>query len=237
MYLMTLDLETTGLDVSNDEVIELGYAIYHIKNPAPIVMRSFLVYPKQQIPELITNITGITQDMIEKAGESPADVYLQFTKDIADYGVEWFVGQNILEFDYPMLKNNMNRMGLECPRMKMVDTKTDIKWSVKTKSNSLVYVCADHGFVNPFPHRALTDAMMCGILLYKYDIEKILEISSTPMVEIRADVGYDNRDSAKQLGYNWDGDRKIWVKKVREFYLSEEKSKASFQVLLLRKIG
>lgn len=235
MYLLAIDTETTGLDVTKDNIIELGYAIYHIDNPAPLVMRNSLIYIKSEIPEIITEITGITQAMLEKAGERAFDVFTKLLKDISDYDIKWFIGQNILEFDSPILYNNLLREGLTFPKLNMIDTKTDIKWSVPTKSNKLSYLAADHGFINPFPHRALTDAMTCAVLLYKYDIYKILEISVTSMLEIRADVNYDSRELAKTLGYYWDGERKIWVKKIREFYLNEEKSKATFPVLITKK--
>lgn len=237
MHLLVLDLETTGLDTQNDDILELGYAIYHIGNPAPLVMKSALIINQREITKEITEITGINQEMINHSGQNPKEKYEELLADIAKYNIEWIVGHNMLDYDLPVLRNNFIRNDLTLPEMRVLDTKTDIKFAVRHKSTSLVYLLADHGVINPFPHRALTDAMSCAVLLYKYDIEKVLEVSSTPMVEIRADVGFNDKDLAKALQYNWDGERKIWFKKVREYYLAEEKSKATFPVLVLKKYG
>jgi len=235
MYLLAIDTETTGLDVTNDDIIELGYAIYHVNNPAPILMKDFFLTPKLAITAEVTSITGITEDIINKAAVTPNVGFDALLSDIKEYDIKWLVGHNIVDYDHPILKHNLQRCGLELPQINMIDTKTDVKYTVPSKSNRLSYLAADHGFINPFPHRALTDAMTCMVLLYKYDIKKVLEVASTPMIEIRADVNFDKRDLAKQLGYNWDGDRKIWTKRIRKFYLQEEVQAARFPVILLEK--
>lgn len=237
MYFIALDLETTGLDIQNDDILELGYAIYHIKNPAPLVMKTALIINQREITKEITEITGIDQEMINQFGQNPVTKYNELLEDIVKYDIKWIVGHNMMEYDLPVLRNNMIRNGLLMYDLQVLDTKTDIKFTVKHKSTSLSYLLADHGVINPFPHRALTDAMSCAVLLYKYDIEKVLEVAKTPMLEIRADVNYDSKDLAKALQYGWDGDRKIWYKKIREFYLEEEKSKAKFPVLVLKRLG
>lgn len=237
MYLLAIDTETTGLDINTDDILELGYAIYHIDNPAPIRMKSFFLTNKKPIEPIITEITHITQDIIDKAAINPTDAFNELVSDMIHFDIKWFVGQNIVEYDYPILKNNFKRCGLAVPEVRLLDTKTDVAYTVKSKSMSLTYIAADHGFINPFPHRALTDAMTCMVLLYKYDIRKCLDVAETPMIEIRADVNFDSRDLAKALQYNWDADRKIWVKKIREYNLKQETQKASFQVIVLRKNG
>lgn len=235
MYLLAIDTETTGLDTKTDDIIELGYAIYHIDNPAPILMKDFFLTPKRELTDEVTGITGITSDILNKAAVTPTLAFNSLLQDMIEYNVSWIVGHNVVEYDYPILAANFERCGLRMPKVDMIDTKTDIKFTVPTKSNRLSYLAADHGFINPFPHRALTDAMTCMVLLYKYDIKKVLEVAGTPMIEIRADVNFDRRDLAKQLGYNWDGDRKIWVKKIRKFYLQTEATQAKFPVIVLEK--
>lgn len=238
MYLMFFDCETSGLDVNEDEILELGYAVYHIDNPAPLVMKSkFITNHKKEITSEITDITGITQPIIDLLGEPGEEVYSELIEDISRFGIKHMVGHNAFRFDKNILKNNMARHGLSLPEVVIVDTQTDIKYKTKSKSMRLSYLLADHGYINPFPHRALTDAMSCAMLLYMYDIHKTLEIAATPMIEIRADVGYNNKDLAKALGYGWDGERKIWIKTIRKYYQKEELEKASFPVLELQRVG
>lgn len=239
MYLSFFDTETTGLNTQEDEILELGYAIYHKDNPVPLLLKSsFIRNQKKEISKEITELTGITQETVDKFGLHPMDVYEEYIDDLNKYDVKYAVGHNSLNFDTPMITSNVSRFTTQrLPPLVTVDTMYDIKYRTKSKSLRLSYLLADHGFINPFPHRALTDAMGCAILAYQYDMDKMLEIASTPMVEIRADVGYDKRDLAKALQYQWDGDRKIWAKKIREFYLKEEIQRASFPVLVLQRVG
>ena len=238
MYLLFFDTETTGLDVNEDEILELGYAIYHIDNPAPIVMKSkFITNQKKQITLEVTECHGITQAMIDLLGEPGHAVYEELIFDIKRFGIKYMIGHNAFRYDRAILKNNMAMYGLTLPEVIVADTQTDIKYKTKSKSMRLSYLLADHGYINPFPHRALTDAMCCAILVYMYDIQKFLEVAATPMIEIRADVGYNNKDLAKALGYGWDGERKIWIKTIRKYHQKEEVEKASFPVLELQRVG
>jgi len=238
MYLMFFDSETSGLDVNEDEILELGYAIYHIDNPAPVVMKNkFITNHKKEITAEIAEITGITQAIIDKHGEPGEEVYADLISDLKKFDIKYMIGHNAYRFDKNILKNNMARHGLTLPEVIVADTQTDIKYKTKSKSMRLSYLLADHGYINPFPHRALTDALSCAILVYQYDIQKFLEVAATPMIEIRADVGYNNKDLAKALGYGWDGERKIWIKTIRKYHQKEEVEKASFPVLELQRVG
>lgn len=231
--LVAFDLETTGLNTETDEIIELGYALYDLQNPAPLLMRSHLVVPKVPVNEEVTKITGIDNQMIQEYGETLDYVLRELFDIIVKYRATYYVAHNGLDYDIPMLKNHFSRAGVQYPNLKVIDTKVDLPLAYTPKSTSLVYMAADHGFINPFPHRALTDAMTCMRLLKQYDILKVIAITNTPMLEIRADVNYDRRELAKKAGFNWDAERKIWVKKVREYYLKELKEKCQFPLINL----
>lgn len=233
MHYIAFDLETTGLDTQNDEIIELGFALYDLAYTSPVLMRSFFVIPKGPITQEITDITGITPNHVDCFGVPLDEAIYDLISIVSAYEVKYLVGHNALDFDYPMLKSNCERAGLEFPPINIVDTKVDLPFEKNPKSLSLIYLAAERGFVNPFPHRALFDAMTCAKLLSFYDIEKVLASSESPLVEIRADVRFEQRDLAKKAGYNWDPERKIWAKKVRQSRLVQE-DQAPFQVLRLR---
>lgn len=235
---MFFDVESSGLSVEEDEVLELGYAIYHIDSPAPLIMRSrFITNSKCEISKEITEITGITQDIINKCGEPAIDVYNDLLTDLKKFDIKYMIGHNAYQFDQKILKNNMSRHELVLPPVTIADTMTDIKYRTKSKSMRLSYLLADHGYINPFPHRALSDALSCAILVYQYDIQNLLAVAATPVIDIRADVNYDKRELAKALNYTWNGEQKIWVKRIRKYNLKEELEKASFPVLELQRVG
>ncbi|MGI6142227.1 MAG: exonuclease domain-containing protein, partial [Caldicoprobacterales bacterium] len=62
---VALDIETTGLDAVNNEIIEIGA----VKLQGRKIINSFqtFVAPTQPIPANITELTGITQDMVKDA--------------------------------------------------------------------------------------------------------------------------------------------------------------------------
>lgn len=76
------DLETTGLDAYRHEIIEMAALKYSNGNFAEF---QFLIKPQQKIPSFITNLTGITQAMVDKHGVSELQALRQFIDFIEDY--------------------------------------------------------------------------------------------------------------------------------------------------------
>jgi DNA polymerase-3 subunit alpha (Gram-positive type) len=97
-----VDIETTGLNPGTDEIIEIG--AIKIENREIKDIFNKLVRPEKQVPENITNLTGITQDMV--AGEFPIKpVISQFVNFIGNCII---VAHNA-EFDTSFLKNSMKK--------------------------------------------------------------------------------------------------------------------------------
>ena len=66
MTYLAIDLEMTGLNVKTDRILEIG--ALRMENGKPAGEFSALINPHCHIPETITQLTGITQEMAE-AGE------------------------------------------------------------------------------------------------------------------------------------------------------------------------
>jgi len=62
---VAIDLETTGLDPDNNAIIEV--AVVTFQGGEILDEWSSLVNPLEPIPEFITDLTGITQRMVEDA--------------------------------------------------------------------------------------------------------------------------------------------------------------------------
>jgi DNA polymerase-3 subunit alpha (Gram-positive type) len=79
--IIVVDVETTGLCARNDEIIEL--AAVKIKNSKIIDTYSALVKPKRPVPQRITALTSITQQMLENADklQKVMDGFMCFAKD------------------------------------------------------------------------------------------------------------------------------------------------------------
>jgi DNA polymerase-3 subunit epsilon len=61
-------------------------------------------------------------------------------------------------------------------------------------------------------------------------VNQAVFVSNSPIIEFKAMVGYDNRELAKTAGFYWDGDRKLWTKKLRECRFNEFVKTLSFGV-------
>lgn len=63
---MVIDLETTGLNSSSDEIIEL--AAIRIINHKIADQLEVLVKTEKGVPKVITELTGITEEILEERG-------------------------------------------------------------------------------------------------------------------------------------------------------------------------
>lgn len=235
MRICCVDVETTGLDVDNASVIELGYAIYDPDREVPIHIMNTLVTPKEPLTEEVIQLTGIRQCLLDQFGKSPNAVFTQFLSDLVEYDVKYLVGHNIRRYDDPVIKRNMSMCGVGFANMdlQLIDTMTDLPFEYEPSSRKLVHLCTDHQFLNYYAHRALFDALACGKLLFTYDFDKVLALAQSPEVTIRAIVKFDDRSKASKRGYRWDGDKKVWTKTVKKCHLEREVKGADFTVVVM----
>ena len=156
-----LDVETTGLSPSYNNIIEIGI----IKVSGLNITDSFhsMVNPQRELPYFITQLTGITND----------DVYdAPFFEDIADKISDFIVGHIIvghnLSFDKSFLRKEFASCGREVFANHSVCTLKIARRIYPTlKSKSLGSVCSHLGILNPSEHRALADAKVTARLLIK----------------------------------------------------------------------
>lgn len=108
MEKIAFDLETTGVDLANDRIVEIGFIIYD-EDLNVKVERTTLINPEMRIPKEATEIHGITDDMVKNAPKF---------KDIAKklsllFKNKEIIGYNILGFDLPLLLAEFERVGEE----------------------------------------------------------------------------------------------------------------------------
>lgn len=112
-----IDLETTGINLSNDRIIEI--AIVKILQDGSRQVKRKLIQPEMPIPAQSTEIHGITDDMVKDAPtfKQAANELKQFIEN-CDLG-----GYNSNRFDIPMLMEEFLRAGIELDltTRKMVD--------------------------------------------------------------------------------------------------------------------
>lgn len=117
---MIFDLETTGLDLVKDRIIQISY----IKvNPDGSEERgNELVNPEKPIEPIITQLTGISNEDVK---DKPT--FKQFGATLADKftGCD-FAGFNSNHFDIPLLAEEFLRAGIDFDfsKSKMIDAQT-----------------------------------------------------------------------------------------------------------------
>jgi len=153
LSVVSLDIETTGLDPAKDEIISIG-AVKH--NQDKQIVRFYqLVRINQKVPLKITELTGITDEILKKQGIMLADALQELWDFIVDMPI---VGYN-LRFDEAFLTAGYRKIEQVDLSVKMIDLMPIVKKSNKFLDNyRLKTVLADYGIENKSPHHALSDA-------------------------------------------------------------------------------
>ena len=105
--LVIFDLETTGLDLVNDRVIQISYIKVHPDGQEE--RENLFVNPEKSIPPIVTELTGISNENVSQAPKF---------KEIASKLNEKFkgcdfAGYNSNHFDIPMLAEEFLRAGID----------------------------------------------------------------------------------------------------------------------------
>ena len=121
--LVIFDLETTGLDMVNDRVIQLSYI--KVYPDGKEIRGDMLINPEKHIPELVEQLTGIKDaDVADKPTfkQVAAKLNEEFT------GCD-FAGFNSNFFDIPMLAEEFLRAGIDFDFSKgrLIDASTIFK--------------------------------------------------------------------------------------------------------------
>lgn len=149
---VVLDLETTGLDYDNDRIIEVG--LLKMKGDEIVDQFQCFVQGGRSLPEAVTKLTGITNEMVETEGIKEEAAF----EKIQDFvGNDLVVGYNV-QFDMNFIQRLGERAGksmtikktrdvLQLARRKIEDLEN---YQLKTVAE---YFSLDTGNV----HRALPD--------------------------------------------------------------------------------
>ena len=159
---VVVDLETTGLSPFNgDEIIEIG--VTEIKGDRIHRNYSRLIKPKGFIPSVITEITNITNDMVEDA-LTLEDVLPNPRKYIGDRTI---IAHNA-KFDVTFLNYYLEQMDLD-PIDNYICTMEMLKKNkeYKGKNKKLQTACDYYGILNENAHRADSDTLATAKLFMK----------------------------------------------------------------------
>ncbi len=170
---IALDLETTGFDPNNDQVIEIAA----VKFEGQQILETFntLVNPEVEIPPMVSHITGITAEDVQSAPKF-SDIKNSLMAFIGNYPI---IGHNI-DFDLTFLKakglpilnpeyDTYQLAGILLPNL---------------PSYSLDTISRIFKLHHEQKHRALSDAQAC-FHLFNLLIQKIEALPTEVIVQIQ----------------------------------------------------
>jgi DNA polymerase III alpha subunit (gram-positive type) len=222
MVIFSYDLETTGLDFVKDRPIEVGAILYSTTQKKCLESQGFLVKADVLISSEITKLTGITQSAVDKFGIESDDALATVVDmmSIADA----VIGHNVVRFDKRMTQAWADReQTIELPDKLWIDTYNDLTKEDKSgreiTPGKLTLMAAEAGFLNAFPHSALSDCMTVVKLIENFDFEKVVERAKSPMVVVQAHQARHENDLAKKARFRRLPEKKLWWKFVKEIDL------------------
>lgn len=153
------DIETTGLDPRYNEIIEI--AAIKIVNNMKVDTFSTLVKPEYEVKGYITKLTGITNEMLNKA-PLLNEVLPDFIKFI---GEDIIVGHTV-NFDINFIYDNSEKLKLPLLKNDFIDTLRLSKKLIPELSSYKLSNLADYFNINKDGnHRALKDVEITHELL------------------------------------------------------------------------
>lgn len=163
---ISIDLETTGILVKEDRILEL--AAVRFRDGKEVGYFHTYLNPEREIPQRITDLTGIRQETVQKAPHF-ADVY----QDVLDFlGCDVLMAHHV-SFDYAFLKRAvLNQMPPEWGKKngfekQGIDTLKLARTLLPAlESKSLGALCEHYGILLA-AHRALEDARATASLYFK----------------------------------------------------------------------
>ncbi|MEI6895455.1 MAG: 3'-5' exonuclease [Colwellia sp.] len=217
MYVLGIDVETTGLSPDNDKIIELGAVVWDADLNKPVAMMNHLIsIGEQQLREKTTQLTGITDSDLTNFGIDEQQALLDLLK--LSEKCDYMVAHNGNKFDKPFIDNALAKYGLKLSKS-WIDSLFDVPYPCQFKKRRLGYLADEHGCSIAFAHRAQFDVLAMLQICSHYDWQKIIELQKIPVVTIIANVSYEERDKAKSAGFYFDRNTSKWKKKLKESQL------------------
>jgi len=219
-----VDLETTGLDIRKDKIIEIGIRNFLFDRSNGEVLKvegsySALQDPCEPLNRIVQTVTGLTNKMLD------------------GHSIEWGKVSSLLDDRDLIIAHNA---GFDRPILERFCDSTkekiwgcsvsQIDWMNKGYSSAkLELLCIHHGFFTQ-AHRAIHD---CDALLHllsfkdqfshEAHLNELIQTARKPIVHIYAtNSPFESKDDLKIRGYRWNNNTKTWSKQLPKESVDEE---------------
>lgn len=206
-----LDTETTGMSPVKEKIIELGLVRCTVSLDRKLILSVDRVYdayedPKVPIPEEITRLTGINDDMVRGKAFNQEEVLAFF----ADHPLT--VAHNA-KFDRPFFDRRFSSLG----DLAWACSQNEIDWHMLGYGGyKLEFLVQSSGYFYD-AHRACNDCLaLCFLMVQMPEALEMLLTNSLQLVyKIEAvNSPFNVKDLLKEQGYRWDSAQKLWYIQV-----------------------
>ncbi|WP_438446931.1 PolC-type DNA polymerase III [Gorillibacterium sp. sgz5001074] len=181
---VVFDIETTGLSIINNKIIEL--AGVKMRDEKVIDRFSTFINPHERIPYNIQQLTSITDEMVQDAPEL-SEMLPKFVEFVGDAVL---VAHNA-RFDMGFIQENLKRLGLPVFPNPALDTLEMARLLLPNMKNHRLNTLSDRFKVSlENHHRAVDDAEALGYVLYHL-IKESENQSITNLAQLNDYVGKD----------------------------------------------
>ncbi len=243
---INLKLQSRGLVLEKDRVIEIGAVLWDWKECRPAKIFSELIDEKDRPPisEELYELTGIDDELMKNFALRDEDEIARALTGLNElFGRAHFImAHNGGNYDRPMLEALYKRFNLRLPPKTWIDSGVDIEYPKRIKKRGLASLEYDHGFINPFPHRALGDAFSMLKIASNYSLNRMVMLAKSPRIIIKAKLNAPNWKDPLELeqfqetkakvgraGFQWRPLEKIWIREVPKILLDEQTLKFDFE--------
>lgn len=216
MRIAVIDTETSGLDLMTHEVIEIAFAVGEFSGDGRLVLVEALsaVFPVDN--NEAESVNGISPAL----AKSGTVALSQIVKSLL--AVDVFVAHNT-KFD----RGFCEKFFAEVPDKDEYAALMSKPWvctladyTIADKAGRrLTHMAADMGvFMTASKHRALIDVMLLFEVVSRLGHAAFVdafERSLWPEWRVKAEVSFDQKDLAKDVGFQWDATKKMWLKDVK----------------------
>jgi len=229
MYVLGLDIETTGLDFDECKIIEIGAVVWHTETNKPVAMLNHLIaIGEETLTDNIINLTGITDQDLTDFGINEKQALtdlLSLAKKCA-----YIVAHNGNSFDKIFIDKALDRHDLVLDKP-WIDTMYDVPYPSHIKTRKLTYLAAEHQYLNANAHRALFDVLSMMHVASQYSWQEIISLFQSPLVDVQALVSYDEKNKAKLAGFRWNAEKKVWFKTMKQQVLEQAEYDFEYKIL------
>lgn len=221
---LIVDTETTGLDHTKDDIIEVGAILFSVENVAPLASVS-LIFPGECINP-VASLNKISEPMLREVED-----FDQMRKYFGDFleslisAADVFVAHRA-SFDKGFLTVG-GGLFLSKP---WTCSKEEFLFREGKPGDSLVNIALAHGVPVYKNHRALTDCELLSAIFQTYSSEALSAMFTHAMLprdHYVAVTGYAEREKPKAAGFSWMPEKKMWWKKLT---LEEAAKISEFQI-------